>query len=277
MTIEDAQKYGIKKLLETKVESPESSIDYLLRKILNATKEQYIRQHKKELTVKEEKKFREWVARRSKHEPVWYITGEIDFYGQIFKVNKDVLIPRPETELLIEMILKNEQKISSRILDVGTGSGAVILTLASKIKGEFYASDISNKALTVAKSNAERLKYTVSFKVGDLLTPWLNQKFDLVIANLPYVPHEEMPFLASGLKDYEPVIALDGGVRGLEIYKNFLKELPGILNPGASVYCEIGSGQGHELKKIAKKYFQAANINILKDYGGFDRFLVMQV
>jgi release factor glutamine methyltransferase len=277
MTVEEARKYGIKLLKERGAEGPESSADFLLRKILKLSKERLALENTRKLNIFEERKLRKWLLRRAKHEPVWYIAGEIEFFGQDLIVKEGVLIPRPETEILVEMILKNEQKKSLKILDVGTGSGAIILSLAKKMKGEYYASDVSKDALSVAKKNAKRLKHLVLFKEGDLLSPWIGNKFDVIVANLPYVPHEEMPSLAFDLIHYEPRKALDGGEKGVQIYKRFFKELPEVLETGARVYCEIGDGQGEVLKELVTEVLPGARVEAKKDYGGHERYLFIEL
>jgi release factor glutamine methyltransferase len=298
MTIKEIQEWGISELKKNKVDQPASSASFLLRQILNVEKTYLVSYPDEKINLLKERKYKGWIGRRLKHEPVWYITGKIEFFGQDFYVSKNALIPRPETELLVEKVLTSSQqlKVNSRILDMGTGSGAIILTLVNQLESrkqltvnkransqklmtnDYCASDISSKALAVAKKNAKNLGLggKIKFKKGDLFAPWLGQKFDLIVANLPYIPHEEMPSLSFDLIHYEPRVALDGGEEGLEVYDRFFRELPFFLNPKASIFCEIGIDQGKEIKKIIKRPFPKAKINILGDYASIDRIAIIR-
>lgn len=282
MTIKESLQWSTSLLEEKKTEQPNESANFLLRQLLSADKSYIITHPDKKLTLFQENKFKRWVKRRAKHEPVWYITRSIEFYGQDFLVNENVLIPRPETELLIEKTLADskELKTNSRILDIGTGSGAIILSLAKEldVTHKYFASDISSKALAVAKKNAKRLKLdpVIQFKKGDLLSPWLGQRFDIIIANLPYIPHEDMSTLALDLLHYEPRTALDGEKNGLEIYERFFAQLPSVLAPNTKVYCEIGKDQGGEVKLMIKKSLPKAKVTIVSDYAKIDRIAIIE-
>jgi len=247
------------------------------------------------LNSEQEKTFRQFIERRKKHEPVWYITGKIEFYGLDLSVNQNVLIPRPETEFLVEEVLKVSK--GKKILELGTGSGAISLALANKIKKEgfwtsqndvkFFASDVSGDALKVAKKNAKKLGMDsrlrgndggcgIEFRQGDLLEPWSGEKFDIVVANLPYIPHEDMSSLALDIHHWEPRVALDGGKDGLEIYEKLLSQIPDYLNAGAMMFFEIGIDQGENLKKLVSKYLPNADVKIKKDYGDIDRLAIIK-
>jgi release factor glutamine methyltransferase len=188
-------------------------------------------------------------------------------------VDRNVLIPRPETEILVERVINEIGDEECNILDLGTGSGAIAITLAKKTKGKVYASDISIKALEVAKNNAKKHKADIIFKEGDLLIPWEGYTFDIIVANLPYVPHEDMDSLAPDLIRYEPKEALDGGYGGVEIYKKMFAQLTNVLAGKGIIYCEIGAGQGNILKKELEFIFPNTNASIIKDYSGTDRIL----
>jgi release factor glutamine methyltransferase len=198
MNISEACFWATRKLNQCQIEQPDVSARILLEQILVVAKEYLYLNPEQKLTAKQEDKYRSWVSRRSKNEPVWYITNKIEFYGQEFFVNKDVLIPRQETELLVERFMDDNKslfKSDARCLEVGTGSGAIIITLASKLKGGLFASDISAKALRVAQRNADKLncRTKILFKKGNLFEPWVNMKFDYIVANLPYILHSEIP------------------------------------------------------------------------------------
>lgn len=323
MVIKEALYWAKKELNEKNVEGPKASAEFLLRQILGVEKSFLYANPENELSEKEEKKFKTWINRRSKHEPVWYITGKIEFFGIDLEVNENVLIPRPETEIMIEKILNKvksrKSKVESnrrhpelvsgsplKILDIGTGSGAIILSLARSLichpelvsgsyeipeqarndEIKFFASDISEEALKVAKKNAINLfppslraerGNLVTFQKGDLFGPWVGQSFDVIVANLPYVPHEEMSTLAYDLIHYEPRTALDGGIKGLEIYQKFFEELPSFVNPGALIYCEIGDKQGDALERMAKEKFPNSKVEVIRDYADYERVVILKL
>ncbi|MDO8507583.1 MAG: peptide chain release factor N(5)-glutamine methyltransferase [bacterium] len=290
MTIKEILIWSTKELKNNNVSEPEKSAELLLRQILNWDKAKLIANPDYKLNSAQESKFREFIERRKKHEPVWYITGKIEFYGLDLAVNQDVLIPRPETEFLVEEVLsviltKEESKKRSfvpqddifRILELGTGSGAIALSLANKLKSKIFASDISKEALEVAKKNTKKLeleKY-IEFRQGSLFEPWGSEKFDCFVANLPYIPHEDMSSLALDIHHFEPRLALDGGKEGLEIYEELLSQAGDYLNENAMMFFEIGIDQGDKLKKLVEKYLPKAKVRIIKDYGDIDRIAVI--
>ncbi len=283
MTIHEALMWAKKKLFENEVEGPAASADFLLRQVLGCDRAYLFAHPEQKLSKFQELKFKRFVAKRVRHEPVWYITGKIEFMDLDLHVNSNVLIPRPETELMIEMILnqvKSKKLKVHKVLDVGTGSGTIILSLAKHLgdKFHYHASDMSEKALSVAKKNAKTnsLESQVEFRQGDLLAPWLGEEFDFVVANLPYVPHEDMATLAFDLTHYEPRLALDGGVLGLEVYKRFIQELPTVLAPGAVIYLEIGYDQGRYIEEFVHKYLPKAKVRVEGDYQQIDRIMVIE-
>lgn len=285
MTISEALVWAKKVLKEKKVDGPEASAEFLLRQIIHGDKTYLFAHPEHQLTLAQAAKYRLWVGQRAKHKPVWYITSKIEFMGLDLAVNQDVLIPRPETELLVEKIIEKVRGgfAPGSVLDVGTGSGAIILSLAASLQGagdtaiSFSASDISPKALAVARKNAKSLGLgEVTFRQGDLFMPWQGQKFDLIVTNLPYVPHEDMSTLALDLIHYEPRVALDGGYEGLEIYERFFAEVGKHLNPGGKVFCEIGYDQGEKIEKILAKIMPKARVIILGDYADVDRIVIIE-
>jgi len=302
MNIKEASIWAREVLKDNEVESPEASADFLLRQLLAIDKAQMLTHPEEKIPKLQELKFRRWVKKRSKHEPVWYITGKIEFMELDLAVNQSVLIPRPETELLVEKILKIvEQGFSpKKVVDIGTGSGTIILSLAKHLSLRhpenkkdpvldssavpqndyigFFASDISSTALDTAKKNKKNnnIAPEIKFVEGDLFGPWAGEKFDLVVANLPYVPHEDMATLAFDLTHYEPRVALDGGILGLEVYKRFIEELPNYLNPGAKVFMEIGYDQGRYIEDFVHKYLPKVKVETLGDYRQIDRIVVIE-
>jgi release factor glutamine methyltransferase len=193
-------------------------------------------------------------------EPIQYITGEAEFYGLPFHVNRDVLIPRPETEHLVEKAIGLAQELRQagmvpelRMVDVGTGSGAIAVALARALPfAEITATDISSAALTVAKSNAARsgLADRIRFFEGDLLEPLRGRHFDIVVSNPPYVPDSDRATLDVEVRDYEPAQALFAGEDGLQIYRRLIPAAFGALVPGGFVALEIGYGQQEAVQAL---------------------------
>ncbi len=289
MTIRNALTWARKEFKKSNVEGGAASANFLMRQVLGAPKTFILANPEKKLTLRQERKFIRYVKKRKKHEPIWYITGHIEFFGNDFLVNESVLIPRPETEILVEKILEYTRSIKKnnfKIVDIGTGSGAIILSLAANLFSDtekknmtsFFASDVSKKALKVARINAQKMELSksVKFKAGDLFGPWVGHKFDIVVANLPYVPHEDMSSLAFDLVHYEPRIALDGGEKGLEIYTKFFEELPYFIDKESVVFCEIGDRQGEPVRNLVKRLLPKMQVDIIQDYAGFDRFVIIK-
>ncbi|MEI7690533.1 MAG: peptide chain release factor N(5)-glutamine methyltransferase [bacterium] len=281
MLIKDAIIWSNKKLNRNEVDNASSSTNLLLSDLLEVNRAYLVSHPERELSKSEEKRYRSWVERRSKHEPVWYITGHIDFMNHSFIVNKNVLVPRPETEILIEKFISaNGQQITSesRILEIGTGSGAIIVSLEKNLDGQYFASDISSEALKVAKENAERIikRTTILFKKGNLFEPWKNKKFDYILVNLPYIPHQQMTKLSPDILDFEPKIALDGGINGLDIYNKFLSNASKHLSENGKIYGEIGDKQGAKISELSKKYLPDKKVEVIKDYANLDRIFIIQ-
>jgi release factor glutamine methyltransferase len=191
--------------------------------------------------------FRAWVERRRAGEPIQYITGEAEFYGLGFKVNRDVLIPRPETEHLVEKAIELSRGFErQRIVDVGTGSGAIAVALASNLPGaDIHATDVCASALNVARANAKRygVEARVIFRAGDLLAPVSGKLFDLIVSNPPYVAGDDRESLSVEVRDYEPAQALFAGGDGLAIYRRLIPTAFAALFHERYLALEIGFGQ----------------------------------
>ena len=220
------------------------------------------------------KKIEEAAAQIRGGVPFQYVLGEQDFYGLTFKVNQNVLVPRPETELLVDTALAWAAKRTGPIkaLDLCTGSGCIIVALAKQCQGEFVAGDISGAALEVAAVNAERHGVTVDCRIGDL---WdvvaRGEKFDLITANPPYLSAEDMALIAPELA-YEPSLALFGGEDGLVLYQPLISQAPKYLNPGGLFLLEIGESQGPQVLRWAEKAFTQSEIKL--DLAGRPRLLI---
>jgi len=227
-------------------------------------------------------KAKRWACRRQKGEPLAYLLRRQEFYGINFFVNKDVLIPRPETETLVEAVQENLATIFQNaktvtMADIGTGCGCISIAIAAKRpKIKIYATDISKRALKVAKVNAKHhhLLDKITFLHGDLLTP-LPKKVDIIAANLPYV---DTTFLRRSSREncFEPRLALDGGENGLRLILKLLKQAPKYLKPDGIIFLEIAPGQKSTLRKFALKIFPKANIKIYKDLASLDRVILIR-
>ncbi|MDR9793951.1 peptide chain release factor N(5)-glutamine methyltransferase [Aeribacillus sp. FSL M8-0254] len=223
--------------------------------------------------------FQQDVQKHAQGMPVQYMIGCEQFYGRPFKVNEHVLIPRPETEELVQgVLLRSERLFSEReqidVVDIGTGSGAIAVTLALENKKmRVSATDISEKALAVAKENNEKLCANVHFYQGDLLNPIINakQKADVVVSNPPYIPDEEIMELSTVVKDWEPTLALSGGADGLLYYRKIVEQLPDVIRYPGLIAFEIGHGQGKDVKSMLENRFPKAEVQIEYDMNGKER------
>ena len=212
------------------------------------------------------------LERRLKNEPLEKIFGFTEFYGLRFKVNKSVLTPRPETELLVENVLKALGEAPYKVLDLCTGSGAIAISIAKNSTADVVGVDISEDALAVAKRNAEINDVAVKFKQSDLFSNVKYKKFDVIVSNPPYIKTDDIPLLAPEVKNFDPTIALDGGADGLYFYRRIGEEAPKFLRAGGKLFLEIGIRQGAKVKKILTDNFE--DIKILKDYNGIQRIVV---
>ena len=206
--------------------------------------------------------------------PVQYIIGEACFYGYDFNVNNDVLIPRPETEELVENILfLYDDYFKGKdidVVDIGTGSGCISVTLAAEEPHmHLKATDISGRALNVARSNAKKMNVNIDFKEGNMLEPVMNDKFDILVSNPPYIPETEV--VDPLVKDNEPNVALFGGNDGLKFFHIILENAPKIMKEKCILAFEHGYNKTQEIEAICKKYFPDANIYTKKDLQGLDR------
>lgn len=211
------------------------------------------------------------ISKRVKHIPLAYITNKAYFYGRDFYVNENTLIPRQDTEILIETILpyiKNSKKNLS-VLDIGTGSGIIAIILEQETNANVIAVDISEKALEVAKINAHNLNSSVKFIHSNLFEAIDDFKFDIIVSNPPYIKTNVIEELEPEVKFNEPKLALDGGIDGLDYYRKIIINAKNYLNKNGMLFFEIGYDQANYIKKIMSENFE--NIMVLKDYSGNDR------
>ncbi len=229
------------------------------------------------ITKKQYNNLTKIIKRREKGEPVAYILGYKDFMGLRFKVNRDVLIPRPETEQLVYKVYKGKKAL--KILDLGTGSGCIAIALAkqlqkSKIKYQVTASDVSKKALKVARQNAQTHKVKIIFKHSDILQN-VRMSFDVIIANLPYVTSGDYYRLKQNLK-FEPKMALTDGTNRWETYKRFFEEVGKRLNPRAVIFLEIDPRSISKILIWIKKYLPKAKVRFYKDVNRLWRYAIIK-
>ncbi len=235
---------------------------------------------KAEKTIKDDelKRLREIIERRRRREPLAYIIGHTDFRGHIIKLSRDTLIPRPETELLVDealAVLQGSGAGLKKVLDVCTGSGCISLALAAEFeKISITSTDISFEALTIASENASCNKVTdkIKFIRADLLTA-INKDaaFDLIISNPPYIRESDISGLAPEVRTFEPALALDGGPSGMSYIKKLIKNSEKFLRPGALILLEIGLGQGNEARAFADSTGFYEEIKTIKDLSGIER------
>ena len=246
---------GAKILKRHNIKSHLLDAELLLSQILNKKREDLLISDNLKVQNKDVKIFKNLVKRRIKNEPISYILNKKDFWKYEFFVNKKTLIPRPETELLVEKIIKLYKYSQPLILDVGTGSGCIIISIIKELhKARGIAIDISPKAIKIAKKNVKNLKISNRIKlINKSIDQKFNKKFDLIVSNPPYICSHDMKNLSKDIKDYEPKIALDGGNDGLDVIKKVIYKACNILKLNGMLALEVGNGQYKKVSKILRK------------------------
>ncbi len=290
MTIFEALNWGKEQLKETSGEkrvmqaNPMFDTQILLSNCLNKQTSYLFANSQEELSNEHINCFLRFVERRKRHEPISHILQYKEFYGLLFYVNQFVLTPRPETEILVDEALKDITP-KSTIIDVGTGSGAIAITLATKTKQPVIAIDIDNKALQVAKLNAKQYKVDqiISFLQGSLLEPYLQKNITeapdsntIILANLPYLTTAQWEYSDPDVKNYEPKHALVGGLDGLDLYDKLLTQIQNArkkFSANLELIFEIDPSQTLKVKKLISNIFPSAKIEIIKDLSNADRFV----
>ena len=269
------------------IENPRLNAELLLARSLNLSREELYIQLHGSLKEREKEALEKLVQRRISGEPLQYILEHQEFWSIDFKVDPRVLIPRPETELLVEQSLlilsENSFKRVPSVLEIGTGSGAIAIALAKEVKIIFLiATDISQDALVLAKENAKSagVQHQIKFVNGDLFGPLRPSKerklFDLILSNPPYIIRPEIGSLAKEVRDYEPIIALDGGEDGLEFYRRLISQAPFYLREEGWLLLEIGQGQGEKVTDQIEKNGAFLKQQILPDLSGIERVVKAQ-
>ena len=267
MNVLDLMNLGANELLQKKIISFKLDSELLLSKILNKNREEILINLDQEISQRYLSKYKELINRRSRHEPIAYILEEKEFWSKIFIVSSDTLIPRPETELMVERIVKIFKEKKIFILDIGTGSGCILISLLSEImNSKGIGIDISKKALIIAKKNSVKHKVQNRIKfLNKTINSKFYQKFDLIVSNPPYIKSGEIKNLQEDIKQYEPRIALDGGNDGLDLIKKVIYKTKYILKVKGMLALEIGNEQFKKVSKILiKENFKIEHI--IKDY-----------
>lgn len=251
--------------------------ELLLMKVLNFTKTELFTKDTIFLTKKEQEKYEFLIEERKKGVPVQYLLGECEFMGLPFYVNESVLIPRPDTEILVETVLEYYQKKSfQNILDIGTGTGCIAVSIAHYTNMQVYAVDISENALKMAQQNAKINHVNIEFIESNLFLSFpetFHHTFDVIVSNPPYICTEEIENLMTEVKDFEPRLALDGGKDGLFFYREIMEQSQKFLKKNGYLFFEIGWEQAEQVKEMMKlNGFE--NIEVRKDLAGLDRVIL---
>ena len=245
---------GSQKLQKQKIKTHRLDSEILLSKVLNISREQVLIRLNQNVKITEVFEFENFIQRRSQNEPIAYIVKEKEFWSKKFKVNKNTLIPRPETELLVENLIKIYKNKKISLLDVGTGSGCIIISLLSELSNSTGVGiDVSSSALKIAKKNAylHKLGNKIKFYNKSIIN-LSNCKFDLIVSNPPYIDRKNMKNLDDDIKKYEPLIALNGGNDGLDVIKKVIYKAKEILKINGKLAIEIGNWQSKNVSKELK-------------------------
>jgi len=270
---------AVEKLRSSGIDRPRTNAELLLGAVLCKNKVDLYLNKDRTLTSDEIEKFNQYMKERISHRPVQYIIGTVEFFGLEFKVDERVLIPRPETETLVEVgIAQLVNKENPKIIDLGTGSGAIAISLAKNVKEAFvYATDVSKDALDVAKENAIKNKMgnQIEFLWGDLFEPLKNKnlegQIDCVVSNPPYVSKGELETLPREIKDYEPIVALASEGKGVFFHKKIIENSFDFLKIGGLLALEVAFGQAGKVADLIRQSESYNNIEIVKDLSGIDR------
>ena len=279
MTLQQAYNKGRELLKEASIEEYDIDAWYLLEHVTGISRSRYYGNPFEEISAEKEQEYIECINKRKKHIPLQHITGVQDFYGLTFDVNENVLIPRQDTEVLVEEVLKVINKKLCRdnisVLDMCTGSGCILLSILRYADSSIVCTgtgvDISEKALEVAKGNSLKLDIEAEFIHSDLFSE-LNGKWDIIVSNPPYIRSDVIPTLSKEVKDHDPMLALDGMEDGLFFYRKIVEKSVEYINNGGWLMFEIGHDQGNDVKKLMEDAGYC-NVYVKKDLAGLDRIV----
>ena len=256
-----------KRLKEQGIDTFSLDSSLLVSEVTGLTKIQLVTHDRDEVTEEQLDRLENLVEERLKNKPMQYILGHCEFMGLDFKVTENTLIPRGDTENIVEEVIATIENSG-----YNTGTGAIAISVAHYTKAKVTASDISKKALEVARENAQNLNADVNFIESDLFEN-INEKFDVIVSNPPYIESEVIPTLMEQVKDYEPMLALDGGKDGLDFYRNIINQAKNYINPNGCIVFEIGYNQGGQVKSLLENA-GFVNINVKQDLAGLDRLVI---
>lgn len=271
-------------LTEAGIPDGRREAETLIAHLLNCSRLDLYRSDPLSLNPNQEEAFADLIRRRARREPLQYLLGTQEFWGKEFRVTTETLIPRPETELLIEAVLERfgRPALPITLLDLCTGTGCLAVTLATLYPtARILATDLSPAALEVARSNALRhgMAGHIEFLEGNLMEPLgdlgLQERFDVIVANPPYIPAGELDRLQPEVSLYEPRLALDGGPDGLDFYRRILADAPELLRPGGRLFLEVGIRQAIPVRAMAEQIGWRVD-QIKKDLAGIDRVVVLE-
>ncbi|MGB8658120.1 MAG: peptide chain release factor N(5)-glutamine methyltransferase [Candidatus Zixiibacteriota bacterium] len=273
---------AVEKLRSEGIDRPRTNAELLLEAVLGVKKIDLYLDRDRALTPQHILKINQFIQERISGKPLQYIVGSTEFFGSEFEVNQSVLIPRPETETLVEIVIDRLKGIPQpRIIDLGTGSGAIAISLAKNLNGScLFATDISSDALTLAGRNAKRhrVESQIEFLCGDLFEPLrsknLEETIDCVVSNPPYVSQEEFARLPKEVRDYEPVVALKSSEDGVSFHRKIVEESLSFLKKGGMLALEVGLGQANKVAELVREQMDFKNTEIKKDLGGIDRIVI---
>ena len=271
MKISDILKITAERLKKADIDTANLDARLLLCEYLKKDKLYLVVNANEEINVDD--RFEQLIVRREKHEPMQYILGRAEFYGLNFKVNKNVLVPRPDTEILVEKVIDFVGENPYTVLDIGTGSGCIPITVAVNCKNaSVYTADISVEATKVATENARLngVGERVSFLNMDILKNFPEMEVDCIVSNPPYIEDDVIPTLMSDVKDYEPIIALSGGEDGLIFYRRIAQKGFGIIKKGGLIAFEVGHNQAEAVEGILKNN-GFDKTEVIKDLAGINR------
>ena len=252
--------------------------EWLMRERLDWSKTELVMQYRNVMPVSELKQFERDFEEFLKGLPMQQIIGHEWFYNRKFKVTEDTLIPRPETEEWLELVLTELPQEPLTVVDIGTGTGIIGLTVKlERPADDVTITDISKEALDVAKENAQVLGAEVTAELGDLFDPLVGKKFDVIISNPPYISEDEINVMDQSVLDYEPKSALFADEDGLAIYKRMAESIEKYLKPNGRIYLEIGYQQGDSVSRLFKNAFPDAKVTVWQDFNQLDRVVAVEL
>lgn len=279
MTIEELLKQESERLKDNGYVHGDREVDIFLSKLLKADSGTLINRCEDNIDDGTVETLQDMVNRRIQGEPVAYIVGTQSFFGWEFNSDNRALIPRPETETLTEILIRliNKKGLQEgKFLEVGTGAGIIAIALKKHFNSaDITATDISDEALSLAEENARKLKVEVNFLESDLFSNVRDTDYDLIVANLPYVPTQKLEFVSDQILDWEPMVAIEAGEDGLKYIDPFIKKIGKHLKKSGIVALEFWHTHGEPVEELVKQYLPDHKVEIEKDLAGFDRYAII--